>query len=60
MEELREAAFEAIQLWLQDGIVLGDPTWSRLDDDDEKPKSGRSKAGPKKQRPKRQKMLVSA
>lgn len=28
MDELREATFEAIQMWLPDGIELGDPKWS--------------------------------
>lgn len=30
MDELREATFEAIQLWLPDGIVLGAPKWSPI------------------------------
>lgn len=30
LDELKEATFEAIQLWLPDGIVLGKPRWSKL------------------------------
>jgi predicted RNase H-like HicB family nuclease len=39
LEELQEATFEAIQLWLPDGIVLGDPEWTLLGDDEPKPKA---------------------
>src|SRR5205823_2992920 len=28
LDELREALFEAIQLWLPDGFKLGEPQWS--------------------------------
>jgi predicted RNase H-like HicB family nuclease len=28
MDELQEATFEAIQMWLPDGIVLEDPKWA--------------------------------
>jgi predicted RNase H-like HicB family nuclease len=32
LEELQEATSEAIQMWLPDGIVLGEPVWKLLDD----------------------------
>jgi predicted RNase H-like HicB family nuclease len=32
MDELKEAVFEAIQMWLPDGIVLGQPTWKQEDE----------------------------
>lgn len=32
LEELQEALFEAMQMWLPDGITLGDPTWSPVKD----------------------------
>jgi predicted RNase H-like HicB family nuclease len=32
IEELQEATFEAIQMWLPDGIELGKPTWSDVED----------------------------
>jgi predicted RNase H-like HicB family nuclease len=55
LEELREAAFEAMQLWLPDGIKLDDPEWAPLQ---EKPTGkGKSSGGKKKDRPTRQ-MLV--
>jgi predicted RNase H-like HicB family nuclease len=56
LDELREAVFEAIQLWLPDGITLGDPSWTLVDE----PKSPLdAKAGQRKTAPRR-KMLVCA
>jgi predicted RNase H-like HicB family nuclease len=58
MDELKEATFEAMQIWLPDGIVLGSPTWKLI----EEPSPGRgasSKAG-KRRPPARRKMLVCA
>lgn len=51
MDELQEATFEAIQLWLPDGIELEDPRWS--------PIKQKKAAGSKKKRSP-QRMLVCA
>jgi predicted RNase H-like HicB family nuclease len=51
LDELKEATFEAIQLWLPDGIKLDDPKWSEV-----KPTSdGRSggKKSSKRRQPRR-------
>jgi predicted RNase H-like HicB family nuclease len=40
MDELQEALFEAMQMWLPEGINLGDPQWKLVE---EKASSGRSK-----------------
>ena len=50
MEELEEAVIEAIQLWLPEGITLGDPEWA-----DEKQPHGKSRAAGR-----RRHMLVCA
>ena len=62
VDEVLEATFDAMQLWLPNGIKLGEPTWRQVDDD--KParasrvtKSAKSADSP---RPKRQKMQVCA
>jgi len=52
IEEVQEATFDAIQLWLPEGISLGDPRWSFVD----KPKDSARKSAA----PRRQKMLVCA
>lgn len=44
MDELLEAAFEAMQLCLPDGVKLGDPKWS--DADDAKARGKKSKPRP--------------
>lgn len=38
MKELQEAAFEAMQMWLPDGIVLSAPTWKLIAGKDGKKK----------------------
>ncbi len=53
MDELQEAMFEAMQMWLPDGIVLGNATW-RLDDQGEPEKKAGAKSRPS------QHMLVCA
>lgn len=49
LPELKEALYEAMQLWLPEGLVLGEPRWQQ-----DAPKPGRRAA------PKRQRMLVCA
>ena len=49
LEELREALFEAIQLWLPDGVELSEPQW----DLDEK------KAAKKRSRGKREAVVCA-
>jgi hypothetical protein len=51
LDELREATFEAMQMWLPKGIDLGDPQWKPVDD-----ASGRASKKPKMKR----NMLVCA
>ena len=51
MEELQEALFEAMQMWLPEGITLEEPRWS--------PVKERSSGGKAKKRRPRQ-MLVCA
>jgi len=51
-EELREALTEAMQVWLPDGITLGEPKWSE-------PKLMKSKAGKKRAAPVKE-LLVCA
>jgi predicted RNase H-like HicB family nuclease len=59
-EEVLEATYEAMQLWLPDGIVLGKPTWRSIDGDTSR-SSGSDKGRKASARtPKRQKMLVCA
>lgn len=41
IEELQEALFEAMQMWLPDGIKLGEPQWGPMKKAPEK--SGRRK-----------------
>jgi predicted RNase H-like HicB family nuclease len=53
IEELKEAAFEAIQMWLPEGITLGNPTWKVVED-----KTARG--GKSAKRPARRQMLVCA
>ena len=50
IEELQEALFEAIQLWLPEGIKLGDPQWGPM----------KKMAQPKRGRQRKQQMLVCA
>jgi len=45
-EELQEATFEAIQLWLPEGITLENPRWSPVRE--KKPAGGRKKRQPRK------------
>ena len=51
MDELQEATFEAMQMWLPKGINRGDPKWKLVED----APSGRSK-----KRARRREMLVCA
>lgn len=51
MAEVKEATFEAIQMWLPDGVVLDTPRWS-------KDRKDSSVKGKKKRPPRR--MLVCA
>lgn len=53
LDEVLEATFDAMQLWLPDGIRLGLPKWS--DDPPTKPRSRRQSKQPHGQR-----MLVQA
>jgi predicted RNase H-like HicB family nuclease len=56
LDELQEAAFEAIQLWLPDGIELENAVWKVVDDSGN---VARAKLDRKKP-PARSKMLVCA
>ncbi len=61
MAELQEAVFEAMQLWLPDGIKLDDPKWKHVEDDDErKPRGKRPAGGKPPAKPRRKNMLVCA
>lgn len=56
LPELQEALYEALQLWLPDGVVLGRPKWTVVTDD--QPRAGGRKT--KKPAPKQKKLLVCA
>ena len=53
--DVKDATVDAIQLWLPEGIELGEPTWKQVVDD----KPVKTKTG-KAATPKRQKLLVCA
>lgn len=58
MPELQEALYEALQLWLPDGVQLGRPKWTAVPSEDE-PRTGKRKAA-RKAAPKQKKLLVCA
>jgi predicted RNase H-like HicB family nuclease len=63
VEELQAALFEAMQLWLPDGIKLGTPKWEIVDEDPPSMRGSRKsppRKTPPRPRSKRQKMLVCA
>jgi len=45
LEELQEATYDAMQLWLPDGIELGSPRWSRVADVGPDQQQGSRQAG---------------
>lgn len=61
LKEIQEATFDAIQLWLPDGIHLGDPTWAAVDPQDEDgDEPGKPHRDKRRQRVKRRDLLVCA
>ena len=59
VEEVLDAAFDAMQLWLPDGITLGDPTWERIDEAKTPSRSAQTHNRPR-HHPKRQRLVLCA
>ena len=60
LDEIKESTFDAIQLWLPDGIELGEPTWRSVESEVAAEKAPRTASHRSKRLAPNRRLLISA